>query len=243
MSGWVKLHRSFLEFDWYDDPNVVRVLLHLILTCNYEAKQWRGIDIQAGQIVTSYDKLAEALSLSPKQIRLALDKLEKGREIERNRAGKGQLVTLVKWAKFQQDDNQEGRKRAGKKEDEGQKEGRKRATTKEGEEIEESKEETIYPLNPPKGEEVVLPFNSENFKAQWQLWKAYKKKQHRFTYKHEASEQAALTSLNNMATGQESKAIQILHHTMANGWKGFVVPKDEGTSTKMTVEDILNGVN
>jgi hypothetical protein len=140
MSGWVKLHRSFLEFDWYDDPNVVRVLLHLILTCNYEAKQWRGIDIQAGQIVTSYDKLAEALSLSPKQIRLALDKLEKGREIERNRAGKGQLVTLVKWAKFQQDDNQEGRKRAGKKEDKGQEEGRKRATTKEGKEIEENKE-------------------------------------------------------------------------------------------------------
>lgn len=99
------------------------------------------------------------------------------------------------------------------------------------------------PLNPPKGEEVVLPFDSENFKAQWQLWKAYKKKQHRFTYKHEASEQAALTSLSNMATGQERKAIAILHYTMANGWKGFVAPKDEGTSTKMTVEDILNGVN
>lgn len=103
--------------------------------------------------------------------------------------------------------------------------------------------ETLNPETTPKGEEIVLPFDSENFKAQWQLWKAYKKKQHRFTYKHEASEQAALTSLNNMATGQERKAIAILHHTMANGWKGFVAPKDEGTSTKMTVEDILNGVN
>ena len=141
MSGWVKLHRSFLEFDWYDDPNVVRVLLHLILTCNYEAKQWRGIDIQAGQIVTSYEKLAEALSLSPKHIRGALKKLEEGREVVRERAGKGQLVTLVKWAKFQQDDTNEGRKRAGKKADEGQEEGRKRATTKESKEIEEGKEE------------------------------------------------------------------------------------------------------
>ena len=103
--------------------------------------------------------------------------------------------------------------------------------------------ETLNPETTPKGEEVVLPFDSENFKAQWQLWKAYKKRQHRFTYKHEASEQAALTSLSNMATGQERKAIAILHYTMANGWKGFVAPKDEGTSTKMTVEDILNGVN
>lgn len=103
--------------------------------------------------------------------------------------------------------------------------------------------ETLNPETTPKGEEIVLPFDSENFKAQWQLWKAYKKKQHRFTYKHEASEQAALTSLSNMATGQERKAISILHYTMANGWKGFVVPKDESTSTKMTVEDILNGVN
>lgn len=149
MSGWIKLHRSFLEFDWYDDPNVVRLLIHLILTCNYEQKQWRGIEIKAGQIVTSYDKLADALSLSSKQIRIAMDKLEKGREITRERAGKGQLVTLVKWGKFQGEEENEGRKRADNKAERGQEEGRKRATTKERKESKEVKKEELSASAPP----------------------------------------------------------------------------------------------
>lgn len=73
--------------------------------------------------------------------------------------------------------------------------------------------------------EIVLPFDSDNFQAQWQLWKQYKKQQHRFSYKAPPSEQAALTNLANMAQGQEKKAIDIIHYTMANGWKGFVAPK------------------
>ena len=87
--------------------------------------------------------------------------------------------------------------------------------------------------------ELVFPFHSENFVYQWQIWKTYKKEQHRFTYKSEASEQAALTQLQKMSTNQERKAIEILHHTMANGWKGFVEPK---TDPRKETQDAFQAV-
>ena len=97
------------------------------------------------------------------------------------------------------------------------------------------------PPNPPKGEEieVILPFQTDVFKSQWQLWKQYRKQQHRFTYKSPASEQAALTELGKMSSNQERAAINILHHTMAHGWRGFVAPKEEESSSNMiNVADI-----
>jgi hypothetical protein len=87
--------------------------------------------------------------------------------------------------------------------------------------------------------EIVFPFDSENFLNQWEVWKTYKKEQHRFTYKSEASEQAALTQLQKMSTNQERKAIEILHHTMANGWKGFVEPK---TDPRKETQDAFQAV-
>jgi len=96
-------------------------------------------------------------------------------------------------------------------------------------EEEESKEE----------KEIFLPFETDTFKAQWQLWKQYRKQQHRFTYKSPASEQAALTELGKMSGSQEKKAIAIIHHTMAHGWRGFVEPKPEENSSNMiNVADI-----
>jgi len=92
--------------------------------------------------------------------------------------------------------------------------------------------------------EIVFPFTSENFIYQWQIWKQYKKEQHKFTYKSEASEQAALTQLQKMATNRELKAIEIIHHTMANGWKGFVEPKtDPRKETQEAFQAVKDKIN
>jgi len=96
----------------------------------------------------------------------------------------------------------------------------------------------------PKESNLVFPFTSENFIYQWQIWKTYKKDQHKFTYKSEASEQAALTQLQKMATNRELKAIEIIHHTMANGWKGFVEPKtDPRKETQEAFQAVKDKIN
>lgn len=40
--GFVKLKRNFLEWEWYQDNNTSRVMIHLILKSNYTVKQWQG---------------------------------------------------------------------------------------------------------------------------------------------------------------------------------------------------------
>lgn len=66
----------------------------------------------------------------------------------------------------------------------------------------------------------VFPFDSKNFKAQWDHWKIYKKTEFKFNYKSLQSEQAALNSLSKLAN-DEKTAIEIIHQSMSNGWKGF----------------------
>ena len=51
--------------------------------------------------------------------------------------------------------------------------------------------------------EMELPFNSENFKKQWALWKDYKNKELGFKYKTPQSELAALKALLNYANNKE----------------------------------------
>lgn len=150
MSGWIKLHRSLLDWEWYDDANATRLLIHLLVSVNYERKQWRGITVEPGTLITSFEKLSEETGLTVKQVRVSIKKLESSGEMARKRADKGQAITLVKWDKLQSDEE----KRASKRADGGQEKGKKRATTKEG------KKDTIVSK---EGEEVIIPA-FENFK-------------------------------------------------------------------------------
>jgi hypothetical protein len=124
MSGWIKLHRSLKDWEWYDDHNATRLLLHLLVSVNYEDKQWKGQTVKAGSMITSWESLSKEVGLSVKQIRLAMSKLESSKEVVRFTTNKWQAVTLVKWDKLQGCDSEQGSQRDSQ-----------RATTKEYKEI------------------------------------------------------------------------------------------------------------
>jgi hypothetical protein len=86
--------------------------------------------------------------------------------------------------------------------------------------------------------EVVFPFDSIEFKKNWQIWKNYKKTDHRFSYKSEVSEQAALKSLNELSKGVEENAIKIIHQSIAGGWKGFFELKNNNNGNTSRKENI-----
>lgn len=135
MSSWIKLHRSLKDWEWYDDKNAVLLLIHLLVSVNYEDKKWHGNEVKAGSLITSWTNLSKECGLTVKQTRVAMKKLEECGEVARLRADKWQVVTLIKWEKLQCTEN----KRAGKRADKGQLKGRQRATTKEYKEIKEVK--------------------------------------------------------------------------------------------------------
>lgn len=75
---------------------------------------------------------------------------------------------------------------------------------------------------------IVFPFDSDEFRDQWQQWKIYKRDEFDFKYKSIQSEQAGLTKLGNLSDGDQKTAIAIMHQSMENGWKGFFkLQKDE----------------
>jgi hypothetical protein len=39
MSGWIKIHRSILEWEWYEDTNTFRLFMHLILKANHKDRK------------------------------------------------------------------------------------------------------------------------------------------------------------------------------------------------------------
>ena len=102
MSSWIKLHRSLLDWEWYDDINARLLLMHLFISVNHEDKLWRGYNIKAGSMVFSWETLSKAVGISVKQCRVAMAKLESSKEVIRYTTNKYQVVTLVEWEKLQE---------------------------------------------------------------------------------------------------------------------------------------------
>lgn len=80
-------------------------------------------------------------------------------------------------------------------------------------------------------------FDSEVFKKQWELWKVFRKKQHKFSFISMDSENRKLTALKNLANGNEQIAIEIIQQSIDNGWKGFFELKKQTGDEKINEAD------
>ena len=112
--GWIKIHRSILEWQWYGDTNVTRLFIHLLLSANYTDREWQNMTISAGQLVTSISSLADQTNLSIKQIRGAIKKLVNGGEIVTKGTNKYTIITICKYDSYQNFSDDEGKQRANK---------------------------------------------------------------------------------------------------------------------------------
>ncbi len=108
MDGWIRLHRKMCLWEWYDDANVFRLFIHLLLNANHEDIIWRGVEIKRGQKFTSVKHLSEELKLSDKAIRIAISKLKKTKEIDVFGASNGTMITICKYETYQTVDDAEG---------------------------------------------------------------------------------------------------------------------------------------
>ena len=99
--GFAKLHRKILDWEWYNDINVSRLFIHLVLKANYEDKKWRGSIIKRGELITSLDKLSSETNLSMQQLRTAINKLISSKEITRKATNQFTHITLCNYSIYQ----------------------------------------------------------------------------------------------------------------------------------------------
>lgn len=124
MEGWIQLHRSLLEWEWYDEPNVKILFIHFLLMANHKPNNWRGETIEKGSYITSLSKISVETGLSIKQVRNCIKKLQSTGEIQ-IKGTKWTKVTICNYASYQQTENKKGKQGASK----GQAKGKQRATT------------------------------------------------------------------------------------------------------------------
>lgn len=101
MSGWIKIHRQILDWEWYSDNNTFRLFIHLILKANHKDRRFKGIELKAGSVVTSRDILSFETGLSVRQVRTSLDKLKTTNEVTIKTSSKGTIIQLVNYEKYQ----------------------------------------------------------------------------------------------------------------------------------------------
>lgn len=137
--GFIKIHRSMLDWEWYGDDRCVRLLLHLHLKANYQPGRWKGNDVCPGQLVTSTVALAEQLGWSRSALVRTLDRLKLAQEVDTKSDSKWTLVTLTKWDKFQVEGAKPDSKTDTKRTRTGQQTGQQADTIEEGEERKKEK--------------------------------------------------------------------------------------------------------
>jgi DNA-binding transcriptional regulator YhcF (GntR family) len=108
-TGFIKLSRRLLEWEWIDDPSVLVVWIHCLLAANWKDYRYHGEVIPRGSFLTSSRSFAERCNLSERTVRRCFEKLEKSGEIERQVTHRGTLVKVRNYAAFQDSENGERR--------------------------------------------------------------------------------------------------------------------------------------
>lgn len=99
--GYIIIHRKILEWEWYDDANTMRVFFHLLISANHKPNKWRGILIDRGQVITTYELIAKTLNLSTQSVRSSITKLKSTGELTIIRHPFYGLYTLTNYSTYQ----------------------------------------------------------------------------------------------------------------------------------------------
>lgn len=75
--GYIKLPRELLAAPIAKQPPRLALFIHLLLMANREAKEWNGVRIERGQVITSLRSLSMSCGLTVSGVRTALEGLRR----------------------------------------------------------------------------------------------------------------------------------------------------------------------
>jgi len=100
-SGWVKAHRSFLDWEWFRKGHCFKVMMALVFKANYKDRTHRGTPIPRGSLIIGRELFASELGISISQLRTSLSHLESTGEVTIKSSRKGTLIQVVKYEDYQ----------------------------------------------------------------------------------------------------------------------------------------------
>ena len=232
MDSFIKLYRRFLKWEWADTPNMVSLFIHLLLLANYEDKEWHGVTIKRGQLVTGRVALAKIVGISEQQVRTCLARLQDTGEISLKSTNKSTIITICKFDSYQQNDKAEQPTNNQQITNNQPTNNQQITTPKESKEIKKVKNNNKTP---------IIPFEvSPEFLPAFTLWLEYKKEKKQ-SYKGEKSLKAIYKRLLTLSGNNPDVAMAIVEQAMANNWAGLYALKDDhATNGKTQWEQEIN---
>ena len=117
--GWVKLHRSVLNLPVFDEPELLRLWLYLLLKASHQPRDLPVgqtiVHLQPGQLITGRKRIAQDLDINEARVRRQLKRLALHQLVDTKATNKYTLVTLMNWDFFQSGDQQNDQQTANKR--------------------------------------------------------------------------------------------------------------------------------
>ena len=152
--GWIKLHRSLLEWEWFTDSNTLHVFIYLLLKANIKDVKYKGFVVPKGSLVVTVSDIGNTLGLSYKAVRTAFEHLKVSEQITTQATNKFTIVTICKYLDYQVVENNERQTKGLQNANKGRTRGERRASIEE--EDKEDKKENINILYSLEGENAVV---------------------------------------------------------------------------------------
>jgi len=112
--GYLGIDREHLQnWEWLDDKDVFYVFVRMLEKANYTPKIWKGVMVNRGQFVTSYDRLASEFGYSVQSIRTIVNKLKKTKNLTSKSTNKFTIITICDydgWMGFSDESNEQTNK-------------------------------------------------------------------------------------------------------------------------------------
>jgi hypothetical protein len=102
---FIKLWGSIKDWEWADDLEMVGFWVHLLMEANWQDKQWRGITVKRGQLIFGRREWAKKLNVSEQRLRTIIARLKSTSEITIQSTNKYSILTIVKYEKYQSQEN------------------------------------------------------------------------------------------------------------------------------------------
>ena len=80
--GWIKLHRQFKDWEWYNKSEMVHLFIHCLIKSNFKEGNFQGIEVEKGSFITSIKHLSDETNISIQTVRTCLKKLQLTKEID-----------------------------------------------------------------------------------------------------------------------------------------------------------------
>jgi 23S rRNA A1618 N6-methylase RlmF len=138
MEGWIKIHRKFLDWQWFQNPEAVQLFIYMLLKANHKDGNWQGHEIKKGQFITSAQTISNDTKLSLQVVRTLLKKFELTNEIIVKSTNKFTMLTICKYECYQDESNATNKQLTNK-----QQTTNKQLTTNKNEKKEKNEKEVI----------------------------------------------------------------------------------------------------